>query len=195
MGASSSMSRSKTAASPPAAPEGEELYRREYASVRPLAPGPARVPVVPRGGRSPDPAAGRARESASPPAFHLERSGERILAMAPSISRETVRALSQGERPVEATCDLHGLRADAAHARLVRFIEDSVHRGRRRVLIVCGRGQHSGGQGPVLRELAVAVLAGPAVGRHVLAFASAPPGQGGEGALAVLLRRRRTSRG
>jgi DNA-nicking Smr family endonuclease len=178
---------------PPPVSDDEELYRREYASVRPLPSGPTRVPLVPKEAR---PAGGSADElrPSEPPQLHVERSGDRVLAAAPSVSRETVRVLGRGDRPAEATCDLHGLRAEAARTRLLHFIEDSTLRGRRRVLIVCGRGQHSGAQGPVLRELAVAILAGPSLGRHVLAFTSAAPGQGGAGALAVLLRDRPPAR-
>jgi DNA-nicking Smr family endonuclease len=175
-------------AKPPVLPpvSDEELYRREYASVRPLPAAPSRVPRGPSAGPTGGPVAGKARPS--PPRPQLFEPGDgRIRAAAPSVSRETVQALGKGAPP-EATCDLHGLRAEAAEARLARFIEDSVGRGLRRVLVVCGRGQHSGAAGPVLRELAVSALTGPAVGRHVLAFASAPPRLGGEGALLVLLR-------
>jgi DNA-nicking Smr family endonuclease len=171
-------------APPPPPSDDDELYRREYAAVRPLPPGPTRVPRRPGPG---SPAAGKPRPSPPRPQ-PVEPDDGRILAAAPSVSRETVQALGKGEHPPEATCDLHGLRAAAAEARLVHFIEESVRRGLRRVRIVCGRGQHSGAAGPVLRELAASALTGSVLGRHVLAFASAAPGQGGEGALVVLLR-------
>jgi DNA-nicking Smr family endonuclease len=57
------------------------------------------------------------------------------------------------------------------------------------VLVICGRGLHSGGDGPVLRDVAINVLCGRPARTHVLAFSTAAPTRGGDGALAILLRR------
>jgi DNA-nicking Smr family endonuclease len=105
------------------------------------------------------------------------------------VSHETLRYLARGEFLAEARCDLHGLRAEAASQRLRSFLQESVARGRRTVLVVCGRGLHSGPAGPVLLDVASEILARSPVSRHVQAFASATPTRGGEGALMVLLRR------
>jgi DNA-nicking Smr family endonuclease len=170
--------------------EGRRLFEREYAGVRPLTPGPARIPLVPNADRAQGGSAERPGSARQRPRLHVERCDGRVTGAAAGVSRETVRALGRGEPPAEATCDLHGLRAEAARARLERFIEESASRGRRVVLIVCGRGLHSGVQGPVLLELTIETLAGSSACRHVLAFTSASRGQGGEGALRVLLRHR-----
>jgi DNA-nicking Smr family endonuclease len=58
------------------------------------------------------------------------------------------------------------------------------------VLIIHGRGLHSGPGGPALRPALVELLCARPVARQVLAFASAPSRYGGPGALIVLLRRR-----
>jgi DNA-nicking Smr family endonuclease len=57
------------------------------------------------------------------------------------------------------------------------------------VLLVHGRGSHSKDQVPVLKEALRTWLATARFGRHVLAFATARPQDGGAGAVYVLLRR------
>jgi DNA-nicking Smr family endonuclease len=56
------------------------------------------------------------------------------------------------------------------------------------VLIVHGRGLGSKDNVPVLKEKLTAWLTRGAIGRHVLAFTSARPWDGGTGAVYVLLR-------
>jgi DNA-nicking Smr family endonuclease len=82
------------------------------------------------------------------------------------------------------------LSADAAAHQAERFIEQSVAKGRRCVLLIHGRGLHSGPSGPALRPALVEFLRQRPLAKHVLAFTSAPPRHGGAGALLVLLRRR-----
>jgi DNA-nicking Smr family endonuclease len=65
-----------------------------------------------------------------------------------------------------------------------------VAKGRRCVLLIHGRGLHSGPSGPALRSALVEYLCHQPLSKHVLAFTSAPPRHGGAGALIVLLRRR-----
>jgi DNA-nicking Smr family endonuclease len=62
------------------------------------------------------------------------------------------------------------------------------------VLLIHGRGLHSGPGGPALRPALVELLCRPPVANRVLAFTSAPPKRGGAGALVVLLRHPRSSR-
>ncbi|MFQ5418592.1 MAG: Smr/MutS family protein, partial [Myxococcota bacterium] len=57
------------------------------------------------------------------------------------------------------------------------------------VLVIHGRGRGSA-DGPVLKSALPGWLALPPLGASVMAFASAPPGDGGAGATVVLLRRR-----
>jgi DNA-nicking Smr family endonuclease len=83
--------------------------------------------------------------------------------------------------------DLH--RKGVVEAREV--LDEGILRARREavacVLVVCGRGLHSGEDGPVLPDVAIERLS-EELAEHVLAFCSAPRRWGGEGALMVMLR-------
>lgn len=60
-------------------------------------------------------------------------------------SREYLRTM----RP-EARIDLHGLTREEAWARLNSFVNDCIHRGLKKILIIHGKGNHSHGSDPVL---------------------------------------------
>ena len=157
--------------------------------MRPLPPGPTRVaPSAPAPGLRGS-ARAAFRNASQEPALVVEWQGRRVTGASFGVSHETLHELGRGGTRFEATCDLHGLRAGAAQVRLARFIVESVALDRRAVLVICGRGLHSGLAGPVLLEMAVRTLGQRPAAQHVLAFVSAGPAQGGEGALMVLLRR------
>jgi DNA-nicking Smr family endonuclease len=99
------------------------------------------------------------------------------------------RKLRAGAFSTQAHLDLHGLGRDEARAALERFIDQSKLAGRRCVLVVTGRGLHSRDQLPVLKAGVQGWLSRGRLARHVLAFCSARPQDGGAGALYVLLRR------
>jgi len=163
-----------------------KLFERELAGVRPL-PGPARVASAPR--RDRPVSAGHARKGAASLDLSAQWQGGRVSGAVIGISHATLASLARGERAFEATCDLHSLSAELALHRVERFITESAHAGRRAVLVICGRGLHSGRAGPVLKKVLVDALCKPPLRARVLAFTSAPPARGGEGALAILLRR------
>jgi DNA-nicking Smr family endonuclease len=83
--------------------------------------------------------------------------------------------------------DLHRLNAVEARQVLDAGIRQARRDGLTCVLVVCGRGTHSGSDGPVLPELAIERLSEELAG-DVLAFSTAPRKLGGEGALIVRLR-------
>ncbi len=87
--------------------------------------------------------------------------------------------------PVEASLDLHGLRLQEAIAEIDRFLIQSRAAGKRKVLIVHGKGNHSSGA-PVLRAAVLNHLQ-----RHRLAGAMGIPGrnEGGSGAVWVVIKR------
>ncbi len=122
--------------------------------------------------------------------FEIERRGERVAGIAAGVDRAHLRRLERGEIEVDAELDLHGLDGREARRAVREALEEAYHDGERCLLVIHGRGRRSE-LGPVLREALPEWLTAPPVGRRVLAFASARPGDGGTGATYVLLRRHR----
>jgi len=161
--------------------DGVKPYRADPpAPVRPKASPPARrrsrtaMPAV----RS-TPATSPAR---TPNPVDL-RAGEHA-----GIDKSTRRRLAQGQLAVESRLDLHGLTAAQAERRLAGFIDSAARQNQRCVLVITGKGADGTG---VLRRLVPEWLKAPPLAPRVLAIAAARPGDGGDGALYVLLRRRR----
>ena len=90
---------------------------------------------------------------------------------------------------IEGRLDLHGMYQDAAHAALNEFIRASAAQGRRKVLVITGRGSREGTG--VLRERLPQWLNQPPCRDHVVSFTTARPQHGRDGAFYVLLRRKR----
>jgi DNA-nicking Smr family endonuclease len=168
----------------------DAAFAEAVQGARPLARGSARIPVVPARGAVPQ----RKRDPAPAPAgvapLAIDDVGETWCGRGDGADRRLLRRLRRGDIPVEATLDMHGRRRAEAARDLDRFLADSRAAGRRCLLVIHGRGLHSGAAGPALRDVLRAALtagAGAAIG--ILAFASAPPPLGGAGATLVLLRR------
>lgn len=131
-------------------------------------------------------AAAPAEAPAPPPRQPTRRTA--APAPASGIDRRSVQRLRRGERPIEARLDLHGMTQEEAHQVLAGFIARAWAAERRSLLVITGKG---GARGGVLRRAVPRWLGeAPNAGR-VLAFVPAQPKDGGEGALYVLLRRRR----
>jgi len=168
--------------------EERRLFEAAMQGVRPLPPGPRRVvPEWPEKGPAP---AATARPQPPQEALHVEEDGDKLTGAAFGVAHDLLRSLARGEIAPEAELNLHHLTADAAAHQAERFIEQAVAKGRRCVLLIHGRGLHSGPTGPALRPALVEFLSRRPLAQHVLAFTSAPPRHGGAGALLVLLRRR-----
>jgi DNA-nicking Smr family endonuclease len=105
------------------------------------------------------------------------------------VSRETVAKLSRGEFAVRSHVDLHGMALDDAKDAVDQFLTERQKRGDRCLLVITGKGKNSRGQVAVLRERIPEWLARGPSARRVLAFVTARPCDGGEGAFYVLLRR------
>src|SRR3954468_18017736 len=126
--------------------------------------GPSRVAPGAHAARRRDPAiqarvqaAARARPGPSDtgreaPAFLVEEAGETWTARANGIDRRFTSRLRTGALPVEARIDLHGRSREEALRTLERFVEGATAGGRRCVLVIHGRGLHSSGEGPTLRD-------------------------------------------
>jgi len=114
------------------------------------------------------------------------------------LDRRSAEKLRKGQMPIEARLDLHGLNQEQAHVALNRFITKAHGAGQRCVLVITGKGAGSdgrrdplsSGQG-VLKRKVPEWLEEQALRQMVLKVQQARPQHGGEGALYVLLRRRR----
>jgi DNA-nicking Smr family endonuclease len=126
--------------------------------------------------------------------LHVDADGDGITGAAFGVARGLIHSLTKGEIAPEAELNLHHAPAHSAVHQAERFLEESVAKGRRCVLLIHGRGLHSGPGGPVLRTALVEAFGRRPLLDHVLAFTSAPPRHGGAGALIVLLRKVRSSR-
>ena len=157
----------------PATASFAEVMRREGAV--PLAPAPARV-LLPKPKAPPAPAAA--------PAFVVDEhdgwlEGRR--------ARLSPAELAKLRGPPAATLDLHGRDVLGARRALCAFLERERELGRRRVLIIVGKGKHSAGGVGILRSEIGGWLSSTPLSTHVLAFASASPALGGTGGVVVLL--------
>jgi DNA-nicking Smr family endonuclease len=164
--------------------EERQIFEREFSGVAPLG-GSERVPVAPKPSapsRLPSEASKRDGKTIT-----LTSDADTIQGASYGVSHETLHKLARGQIRIEKTCDLHGLAAQVARHTCERFVVGSAASGLRAVLIICGRGLHSGDDGPVLRNVVVDVLR--SARQYVLGFTSLPPERGGTGALAVLIRR------
>lgn len=104
-----------------------------------------------------------------------------------SIPHKRFMELKQGRIRWDSKLDLHGLRTDNASQTLLDFISREQTRNHRCLLIIHGKGNHKN-EAPVLKNLVNHWLRQIP---QVLAFHSAVPKDGGNGALYVLLKRNR----
>lgn len=176
----------------PSDEEERRLFERELAGVRPWRRGSNRVSAVdfePEPAPAPAPKAQSWSRSAAASTLQVESGPDGAIGTAFGVSKETVADLRHGRFGFDARCDLHKLHAEAARRKLRAFVETSVGQGRRAGLVICGRGLHSGLDGPVLASVVTQALGSAPLNRHVLAFATAAAEHGGPGAIAVLFRR------
>ena len=105
---------------------------------------------------------------------------------APGVSQALLEELRKGRIAYSRVLDLHGLTVAEAEIAFHEFLRECLFRGDRCVLIVHGRGLSSPDK-PVLKERVRFWLERGPLRRHVLAYASARPCDGGPGATYVLL--------
>ncbi len=103
--------------------------------------------------------------------------------------------LRAGSLSPEAHLDLHGLNARQALDALAIFMKNAYTRSLRAVLVITGRGRNSPDGIGVLRLQLQEWLTHDPFKRVVLAFCTAQPHDGGPGAVYVLLRKYKKSRG
>jgi DNA-nicking Smr family endonuclease len=190
-------------ATPRPAPPPPEPTAAENESFAELLFGVKPLPREPRGPRPPTPppppvdaaedeavrAHLRALVSGGEARFEIHDDGARIEGRRLDVDPKIVRRLRRGELIVDLRCDLHGLTAAEARARLEDVLPRARQRGERVLLVIHGKGQNSpGGKGVLRGEMAAWLSQGPA-SVHVAAFTTAAAEDGGEGAVYVILRR------
>lgn len=184
---------------PPAVtPDDVSLFREAIGEVRPLAADEARtLPARPRPRPEPRQRAADEREALrlsreDPFAIGVAGPGEELGYRRVEVPVKTWRRLGRGEYAVQDEIDLHHLRVDAAATLLSAFLTDARRRRHLCVRVVHGKGLGSADGGSVVKAMTDRLLRQRS---DVLAFASAPPAQGGTGAVLVLLAPRRLAAG
>ena len=127
--------------------------------------------------------------------FSLEFTDEYLQGHIVGLDAQIINKMKAGEYSSEAHIDLHGLNAMQAWEALVGFFRSAYHKGARCVLVVPGRGLNSPGGAGVLRERLQTWFTQAPFKYVILAFCTALPKHGGAGALYVLLRKQKKSRG
>jgi DNA-nicking Smr family endonuclease len=121
--------------------------------------------------------------------FEVLDDGERIEGRRIDIDPRELRRLRRGAYTIDGRLDLHGMTVVEARQKIEAFVRKRRADGDRVIALIHGRGNHSPRGVAVLRgEIAAWLSQGP-VAHHVAAFTSAPPDEGGTGALLVLLAR------
>ncbi|WP_448192124.1 Smr/MutS family protein [Azospirillum sp. sgz301742] len=108
----------------------------------------------------------------------------------PNVDGRTADRLRRGKLEIDGRIDLHGMTQAQAHTALASFVHRAWHEGRRCVLVITGKGSFSA-EGGVLRRSVPRWLGDAPLRSMVLAVQSAQPRDGGDGALYVLIKRRR----
>jgi DNA-nicking Smr family endonuclease len=162
------------------------LWAKVVATVRPLEPGaPRDVEATP----APAKAAAPRKPAPAPPPAPKARPGPGT-----TLDGSWDRRLSRGLVSPDATVDLHGHNLAGAHALLDRRLEQAIAEGARLLLLITGK-PPSDERRPVARgAIRAAVgdwLRASRHARDIAAVRNAHPRHGGQGALYIVLRRKR----
>ena len=112
------------------------------------------------------------------------------------LDRPTVRRIAKRRVAIDGRIDLHGLTEAEAHGRLLGYLERAREAGLRHVIVVTGKGRGGHRENGVerrgvLRRAVPRWFQTPPFARLVSGHHAAAPGDGGDGALYVKLRRAR----
>lgn len=196
-----------------ATPEERALWAKVAATVDPLRKPdlpskPDRTPASAAEVAAPPPPATpakrRARKPAAPPAGPAATVYTPPLALRPAgktgatpfgeMDRRSLEKFRRGRFVIDSRLDLHGMTQAQAHTALRAFVLDNHRRGRRKLLVITGKG--GGGLADplappkgVLRGRLQQWLSEPDLKPLVLRLEQARPDHGGAGAFYLLLRR------
>jgi DNA-nicking Smr family endonuclease len=164
-----------------------DLFQQAMSDVRPLKK---------RNARAPEPSPKKTTKAATPPAappphaLTIEdveplQSGDLLQFARGGVQPNALRNMRRGRIDVGATLDLHGMTAAHAQNELRLFIERCQSQGHRYVRVVHGKGHNTKDAPPVIKSIVNHWLREQP---QVLAFCSAPPHDGGVGAVYVMLK-------
>ncbi len=111
--------------------------------------------------------------------------GDNITFLRNGLGRDVLKKLKRGHWAIQSELDLHGHTSAMAREELAKFLAHARHSGLRCVRIIHGRGTRSPGGVPLIRNKVRLSLSQR---DEVLAFCDAGPGDGGAGAVLVLLK-------
>jgi DNA-nicking Smr family endonuclease len=120
--------------------------------------------------------------------FDVSATSEHLEAQVKGLPPTVMDRLRRGLFPVQDHLDLHGMTLEQAEKAIYQFITHSVELGRCCLLIIHGRGHRSPDGVPIIKRNLENLLLRRPVKRHILAFSTAKPVDGGSGASYVLLR-------
>ena len=166
--------------------EDRELFRRTVGPVKPLREDRFVHPPRRRAGRARFTKAGRVAAITEDLARidPMVAGGEALSHRRPGVPDSVLRKLRRGEFGLDDELDLHGLNVAQAKRALHDFLAEALARHALCVRIIHGKGLRSGTRGPVIKSAVDAVLRQTAA---VAAYVSAGRGDGGTGAVLVLL--------
>jgi DNA-nicking Smr family endonuclease len=168
-----------------------ELWRAVTADVKPLSRRQIKINKDTSANQEQinNPKQTKPTQAARPSAYSYDQKLDHGLA--PGLDKRTQLRLRRGKVQIEARIDLHGMTQIAAHEALLGFLERAYLAGKKTVLVVTGKGLRGDGQIGVLRRAVPGWLNQASVRQWVHAFDHAAPRDGGEGALYIVMRRRR----
>jgi DNA-nicking Smr family endonuclease len=101
------------------------------------------------------------------------------------LQQRAIQQLKRGQLPIERKVDLHGFTAEEALDLLHTTLDNCQHANQRLLLVIHGKGHYSQGNTPILKNVLNQWLRQSPM---VLAFHSALPKHGGNGAMYVLIK-------
>lgn len=159
------------------------LAGRSSLAARPSSPSPYSLEVAPRPYAPPPP---KPRANPLPSLAHSKHSPATA-----GIDANTEKRFRAGKMPIDARLDLHGMTKDAAHRATASLVTRAYHTEKRCLLIITGKGGSYAQDRGILRRALPLWLDAPELRPMILTLAPAKPEHGGDGAVYVLLRRKR----
>ncbi|MDR1111049.1 MAG: Smr/MutS family protein [Deltaproteobacteria bacterium] len=178
--------------------DGEALFLRAMEGVSPLADQNRRREAEPLPAQSWKPTSSESEDIAvlrdladlvsGKSEFDFSSTDELSEAQVKGLPAAVMEHLRQGRIPVQDHLDLHGLTLPEAEEAITRFVTDSVYLRRTCLLLVHGRGHRSPDGIPIIKRNLERLLLKSPIKKHILAFTTARPMDGGSGASYILLR-------